>query len=89
MFGIGGQTFQTSYIHACMHYHFFPLEPEQVMNITQAMMKSLAQQRENNNAEDLDLVNACITSTTCYDKGPACVWVQPRQKCAGWPDTKQ
>jgi hypothetical protein len=47
-----------------MYYHFFSLEPEQVMNITQAMMKSLAQQRENNNAEDLDLVNACITSTT-------------------------
>jgi hypothetical protein len=60
---------------------FFPLEPEQVMNITQAMMKSLAQQRENNNAEDLDLVNACITSTTCYDKGPVCMGPTPAEMC--------
>ena len=48
-------TVPITHTDACMHYRSF-FGPEQV-NITQAMMKS-RKPRENNNAEDLDLVNA-------------------------------
>lgn len=86
-----GRQFDRLYIytHACITCPFFPLEPEQVINITQAMMKSGIAKRENNDAEDLDLVNAPITSIS-YDKGPVCNGSRPsRDVPAGRPDTHQ
>jgi hypothetical protein len=86
-----GRQFDRLYIytHACITCLFSPLEPEQVINITQAMMKSGIAKRENNDAEDLDLVNAPITSIS-YDKGPVCNGSRPsRDVPAGRPDTHQ